>query len=99
MPKKARRRPIRRRRQAPSQDAAEQQRSLDAAARNMLSTVTPVQLRSELSDRELLLDEADRAAQLDPNPINLARYRFARAQRDTARRALELAEGQASQLV
>ena len=37
------------------------------------------QLRSELHDRELLLAEADQLAQTDPSPVNLARYREARA--------------------
>jgi hypothetical protein len=49
------------------------------------------QLRSELHDRELLLAEADRAAQTDPSPTNLANYRMARSQAETARRAIELA--------
>ena len=48
------------------------------------------QLRSELHDRELLLLEADRAAQMDPSPVNLATYRAARSQVEAARRAVEL---------
>jgi hypothetical protein len=49
------------------------------------------QLRSDLHDRELLLMEADRLAQLDPSPVNLASYRAARTQVEAARRAVELA--------
>ena len=49
------------------------------------------QLRSDLHDRELLLMEADRAAQMDPSPVNLANYRAARSQVDAAKRAVELA--------
>ena len=52
---------------------------------------SPEQLRSELHDRELLLMEADRAAQMDPSPNNLASYRAARSQVEAARRAVELA--------
>jgi len=64
---------------------------MDPAARSLLGNSAPEQLRSEVSDRQLLLDEADRAAQLDPNPANLTRYRAARSQLEAARRALELA--------
>ena len=49
------------------------------------------QLRSDLHDRELLLLEADRAAQMDPSPVNLAQYRAARTQVEAARRAVEMA--------
>jgi hypothetical protein len=63
---------------------------MDGAARTLLASRTPDQLRSELYDRELLLEEADRAAQLDPNPANLARFRSARTQVDVAKRAIEL---------
>jgi len=35
--------------------------------------------------------EADRAAQMDPSPTNLASYRAARSQVEAARRAVELA--------
>ncbi|MCC6174022.1 MAG: hypothetical protein IT305_01855 [Chloroflexi bacterium] len=91
MPKKGKRRPIRRRPQDRSEDLANRQRWLDANARSLVDARTLEQLRSELYDRELLLDEADRAAQLDPNPVSLARYRDARSQVDVARRALELA--------
>ena len=94
MPKKARRRPMRRRPQDNSQDAADKQRWLDAAARGLLASRTPDQLRSEASDRALLLSEADQAAQLDPNPANLARYRAARSQLETVERALALADAQ-----
>lgn len=91
MPKKPKRRPIRRRPQDRSEEINAQRRWLDATARGMLDGRSPDQLRSELHDRELLLLEADRAAQLDPSPANLAGYRAARAQVEAARRAVELA--------
>lgn len=64
---------------------------LDNMARNMMGGKSVEQLRSELYDRELLLAEADRAAQMDPSGQNLAQFRAARAQVDAARRAVELA--------
>ncbi|MBA2446788.1 MAG: hypothetical protein H0V51_02045 [Chloroflexi bacterium] len=92
MPKKQRRRPVRRRRPDNDGDAADNLRRMDAAAQTLVRGTPPAQLRSELSDRELLLDEADRAAQLEPNASNLARYRAARSQRDVARRAVQLSD-------
>ena len=91
MPKKGKRRPFKRRPQDRSEDVANQQRRTEAAARSLLGSRTPDQLRSELADRQLLLDEADRAAQLDPNPANLTRYRAARSEMEAARRAVQLA--------
>ncbi|MCC7370997.1 MAG: hypothetical protein IT306_21465 [Chloroflexi bacterium] len=64
---------------------------LDSMARSMMGGKSAEQLRSELYDRELLLAEADRAAQLDPSGQNLAQFRAARTQVDAARRAVELA--------
>jgi hypothetical protein len=91
MARKTKRRPYRRPNpQQRTEDAAHKQRALEAAAQSLLTTRTPEQLRVELSDREQLLAEADQAAQFDPNPINLARYRFACSQRDAARTALEM---------
>jgi hypothetical protein len=90
MPRKQRRRPPPRRTRNTGEDAVERERRAEAAARTLLADTSPEQLRSQLLDRELLLDEADRAAQLDPNPMNLARYRAARAQVETVRRALNL---------
>jgi hypothetical protein len=66
------------------------QRAMDGAARTLLQGRSPEQLRSELYDRELLLQEADQAAQLDPSPANLARFRSARTQVDVAKRAIEI---------
>jgi hypothetical protein len=57
----------------------------------MLDGRTADQMRSELHDRELLLMEADRAAQMDPSPGNLASFRAARSQVEAARRAVEMA--------
>ncbi len=91
MPKKAKRRPFNRRPQRRPEDTGEKQRSLDAAARGLLARSTPSEIHSQITDRELLLEEADRAAQLDPNPANLARYRAARSELAAAQRAIELA--------
>jgi hypothetical protein len=70
---------------------------MDGAARTLLAGRTPDQLRSELYDRELILEEADRAAQLDPSPANLARFRSARTQVDVAKRAIEIGRQETSQ--
>jgi hypothetical protein len=93
MARKRKRRPFRRPSpQQRNEDAAHKQRSLEAAAQALLTGRTSEQIRSELSEREMLLAEADRAAQLDPNPANLARYRFAHSQREAAQTALELSD-------
>ena len=91
MAKKPKRRPIRRRPEDRTEEIAAQRRWLDNTARNLADGRSPDQLRSELHDRELLLLEADRAAQLDPSPVNLAQYRAARTQVEAARRAVEMA--------
>ena len=91
MPKKPKRRPIRRRPEDKTEEIAAQRRWLDNTARSMMDGRSPDQLRSELHDRELLLMEADRAAQMDPSPVNLAHYRAARSQVEVARRAVEMA--------
>ena len=91
MAKRPKRRPIRRRPEDRTEEIAAQRRWLDNTARNLADGRSADQLRSELHDRELLLLEADRAAQLDPSPINLAQYRAARSQVEAARRAVELA--------
>ena len=70
---------------------------MDGAARTLLAGRTADQLRSELYDREMLLEEADRAAQMDPSPANLARFRSARTQVDVARRAIEIGNQDAAQ--
>ena len=93
MASRGKRRPIRRRPQQRREDAADVQRSLDTAARNVVRMVSsPAQLESELHDRELMLEEADRLAQLDPNPDNLRRFRAARSERDAFSRALQLVD-------
>jgi hypothetical protein len=91
MPKKTKRRPVRRQPRDRTEELNAQRHWLDVTARGMLEGRSVDQLRSELHDRELLLQEADRAAQLDPNPVNLAQYRAARSQVEAARRAVELA--------
>jgi len=64
---------------------------LDTTARGMMDGRSLEQLRSELYDRELLLQEADRAAQMEPGPVTLAQFRAARSQVEAARRAVEMA--------
>jgi hypothetical protein len=59
----------------------------------LLSSSTLEQLRQTLTERESLLAQADQAAQLDPNPTNLARYRFAVSECEAVRAALRLADG------
>jgi hypothetical protein len=68
-----------------------QRRWIDNTARGLMDGRSPDQLRSDLHDRELLLLEADRAAQMDPSPVNLANFRAARSQVEAARRAVEMA--------
>jgi hypothetical protein len=45
-----------------------------------------------LADCELLLEEADRVAQLEPNPMNLARYRAAQNDLQAAQAAVAMVE-------
>src|SRR3954465_9660681 len=75
VPKKPKRRPIRRRPQDRTEEITAQRRWIDNIARDMMNGRSPDQLRSELHDRELILMDADRAAQMDPSPVNLAQYR------------------------
>lgn len=92
MARRAKRRPFFR--PAPQQrkeDAAQRQRSLEAAARSLLAAMSPQQLQQELVDREALLAEADREAQLDPSPVSLSRYRNAQVEYEAARVAVDLA--------
>lgn len=91
MPKKPKRRPIRRRPQDRTEEVNAQRRWIDNTARGLMDGRSPDQLRSDLHDRELLLLEADRAAQMDPSPVNLANFRAARSQVEAARRAVEMA--------
>ena len=92
MARKQKRRPFRRPNpQQRSEDAAQKQRRLESVAQSMLASRSPEQIRMDLSDLELLLAEADRIAQLDPNPANLARYRDASSQHEAAKLALKLA--------
>ena len=91
MPKKPKRRPIRRRPQDRTEEITAQRRWIDNTARGLMDGRSFDQLRSDLHDRELLLMEADRAAQMDPSSINLANFRAARSQVEAARRAVELA--------
>lgn len=91
MGRRPQRRPFRRPSpQQRSEDAARDREQLNADAQRLLATSSPEQLRAMLQEREWLLGEADRAAQLEPNPINLSRYRFARSQVEIARAALAM---------
>lgn len=76
--------------QQQTEDAAHKQHRIEAAAQTLLATRSADQLSQELTVRERLLDEADRIAQLEPNPVNLSRYRFARSQYEEAQVALQL---------
>jgi hypothetical protein len=92
MARRTKRRPFRR--PAPqrrSEDDAQKQRRLDAAAEGLMATRSAEQIEAHLADCELLLAEADRAAQLDPSPDNLARYRRAQSDFETAQAAHKLA--------
>ena len=92
MAKKRKRRPFRRPNpQQRTEDAARKQTRLQAAAQSLLSTRSPEQIRQEVATREWELEEADRLAQLEPNPANLSRYRFAREQHEVAVTAMRLA--------
>jgi len=99
MAKKKKRRQFRRPRpQQRSEDANESRRRLEVAAESLLTTRTAEQLSRELSEREWLLAEADRAAQLEPSPANLSRYRFAQSQYETAQAAVRISSGRSSDL-
>jgi len=91
VPKRPKRRPVRRRPQDRTEELTAQNRWMDNVARGMIDGKTVEQLRSELHDRELILLEADRAAQMDPSGMNLAQYRAARSQVEAARRAVAMA--------
>jgi hypothetical protein len=94
MARKAKRRVFRRPRpQQRTEDAAQKLQRLEAAASSLLSVMDDRQLGDELSAREWDLAEADRIAQLDPNPINLSRYRQALSQYDAARHAVKMVNG------
>lgn len=95
MPKKPKRRPIRRRPQDRTEELSAQKRWLDTAARGMMDGRSLEQLRSELYDRELILVDADRAAQMEPGPLTLAQFRAARSQVEAAKRAVEMAATEA----
>ena len=96
MARKPTRRQFRRPRpQQRTEDAASSRRRLEAAAQSLLSTTTAEQLSQELSAREWRLTEADRVVQLDPNPGNLSRYRFARSQYEAAQAAVGIASRRA----
>jgi hypothetical protein len=90
--KTRRRRFFRPRQSAPSEDAAQQQRRVNEAARDLLDRLTPEQVRQTLADRELTLLEADRLAQLEPSAEHLSRYRRAAAELEAAQAAVSRLE-------
>lgn len=91
MARKTKRRPFYRPRpQQRTEDAASEQRRIEAAAQSLIASATPEQIRDRLAACESLLLEADQLAQLDPSPASLARYRAARSQYQTARMAAKL---------
>ena len=73
------------------QDPSEQHERLDVAARQLIGQHTPAELDTRLTECAALLEQADQAGSLSPSPVNLARYRQARADWEVARRAVELA--------
>jgi hypothetical protein len=94
MAKKRKRRPFRRPNpQQRTEDAARKQTRLQSAAQSLLSTRSAEQIKQEVAAREWDLAEADRLAQLEPNPANLSRYRFALEQHEVAVAALRIAAG------
>ena len=97
MARKMKRRVFRRPRpQQRTEDAAHKQQRLDADAQSLLATRTAEQVRRELSEREWLLEQADRDAQLDPSPAKLSRYRVARSDYEIAQAAVERLPSEAS---
>jgi hypothetical protein len=91
MAKKRKRRPFRRPNpQQRTEDAARKQTRLQSAAQSLLSSRSPEQIKQEVAAREWELEEADRLAQLEPNPANLSRYRFALEQHEVAVTALKI---------
>lgn len=73
------------------QDPSERQERIEVAARQLVGQHTPAELHARLADCATLLEQADQAGSLNPSPINLARYRQARAEWEVAQRAVELA--------
>ena len=93
MAKRTRRRTFRRPNpQRRAEDAAERQRSIEAAARSLLARRSPDDLQRELEACEQALAETDQLAQLDPNPVNLNRYRTVFADHQVLQLALRLAQ-------
>ncbi|MFN8521576.1 MAG: hypothetical protein U0821_00530 [Chloroflexota bacterium] len=91
MARKTKRRSFTRTRvQRRTEDPAERRHRLEGAARTLLSQFPGDAIARALSEREFLLAEADRAAQLEPSPANLTRYRAAQLQCEVARFAVEL---------
>jgi hypothetical protein len=94
MARKARRYfPPRRNTARPRQDPTEHQGQVDQAARQLVEQYSPEALDTRLNDCAALLEQADQVATADPGPMNLARFRRARADWEVARRAVELARG------
>ena len=93
MARKTKRRTFRRPRpQQRAEDQAQKRQAVESAARALLARSGPDSVPQVLADCELLLEEADRVAQLEPNPMNLARYRAAQNDLQAARAAMALLE-------
>jgi hypothetical protein len=72
-------------------DDSEHESRVNFAAQLLASRYTLDELRSQLSDRVTLFEQADQVGTSDPSPANLARYRSARMEWEVARRAVALA--------
>lgn len=74
----------------PTDDDGRSQQALIAAAQALVSKMSPEELQREYSDCGLRLEEADRQAQMEPSPPNLARFRAMRQEYATLEAALAL---------
>jgi hypothetical protein len=73
------------------------QGQVDEAARQLAARYTLAELVTRLADCTTLLQQADEAGTRDPGPVNLARFRRARAELEVAQRAVEIARSEPSE--
>jgi hypothetical protein len=71
-------------------DGGLQQQEIERQARALVTAMSTDGLRSELASREVRMMEADRAAQMDPNPASLAGYRRAQLEYQAAKVACSM---------
>lgn len=90
MPKPKRRTYRKFRPNRPTEDNGREQQEIERAARALAATLGPSDLESECANRAVRLDEADRAAQMDPSPANLASFRHAQREFKAAEAARRL---------